>query len=241
MKVELWRIIVVHNIPYTDSRRNGKVPKLLLHRLFPNVRYSVWIDGKLQLVVDPYQLLERRFDVFEEAEANKAAGKYDNASIDYQIDFTEMRLSCKSSSAINNKATRMPDISFLSRLVLLLEQGVLQLHLFRLLPEAVFMRVSLLKGTLLSDLDPHLLQSQILSIHSTKTLNPYRASLVFGEYLISGLVPSVKEVNDEEPFFPALPLLSLMPASKIPWTCRRQLLEKDIDRTMEQWHTMCPI
>jgi Protein of unknown function (DUF616) len=29
----------------------------------------------------------RRFDVFEEAEANKAAGKYDNASIDYQIEF----------------------------------------------------------------------------------------------------------------------------------------------------------
>lgn len=28
-----------------------------------------------------------RFDVFEEAEANKAAGKYENASIDYQIDF----------------------------------------------------------------------------------------------------------------------------------------------------------
>ncbi|MFS7984443.1 hypothetical protein Hanom_Chr11g00986521 [Helianthus anomalus] len=79
------------------------VPKLLLHRLFPNVRYSIWIDGKLQLVVDPYQLLERflwrhnatfaiskhyrRFDVFEEAEANKAAGKYNNASIDYQINF----------------------------------------------------------------------------------------------------------------------------------------------------------
>ena len=29
----------------------------------------------------------RRFDVFEEAEANKAAGKYDNASIDDQIEF----------------------------------------------------------------------------------------------------------------------------------------------------------
>lgn len=103
MKVGLWRIIVVRNIPYSDSRRNGKVPKLLLHRLFPNVRYSIWIDGKLQLVVDPYQVLERflwrhnatfaiskhyrRFDVFVEAEANKAAGKYDNASIDYQIDF----------------------------------------------------------------------------------------------------------------------------------------------------------
>lgn len=29
----------------------------------------------------------RRFDVFEEAEANKAAGKYDNVSINHQIDF----------------------------------------------------------------------------------------------------------------------------------------------------------
>lgn len=29
----------------------------------------------------------RRFDVFEEAEANKAGGKYDNTSIDYQIEF----------------------------------------------------------------------------------------------------------------------------------------------------------
>ncbi|XP_073124013.1 probable hexosyltransferase MUCI70 [Henckelia pumila] len=102
-QVGLWRIIVVHNVPYKDARRNGKVPKLLLHRLFPNVRYSIWIDGKLRLVVDPYQILEKflwrqnatfaisrhysRFDVFEEAEANKAAGKYDNTSIDYQIDY----------------------------------------------------------------------------------------------------------------------------------------------------------
>ncbi|CAM8979577.1 unnamed protein product [Rhodiola kirilowii] len=98
-----WRITLVKNLPYTDSRRNGKVPKLLLHRLFPNARYSIWIDGKLELVVDPYQVLERflwrknatfaisrhykRFDVFVEAEANKAAGKYDNSSIDFQIDF----------------------------------------------------------------------------------------------------------------------------------------------------------
>ncbi|XP_030931844.1 uncharacterized protein LOC115957677 isoform X3 [Quercus lobata] len=102
-KFGFWRIIVVRNIPYSDPRRNGKVPKLLLHRIFPNVRYSIWIDGKLQLVVDPYQILERflwrenaniaisrhykRYDVFVEAEANKNAGKFDNASIDYQIDF----------------------------------------------------------------------------------------------------------------------------------------------------------
>lgn len=102
-RIGLWRIVVVHDIPYSDARRNGKIPKLLLHRIFPNVKYSIWIDGKLQLVVDPYQVMERflwrqntsfaisrhykRFDVFEEAEANKAAGKYDNSSIDYQIEF----------------------------------------------------------------------------------------------------------------------------------------------------------
>ncbi|AQK87688.1 hypothetical protein Zm00014a_041330 [Zea mays] len=102
-KVGLWRLVVVRNLPYEDPRRTGKIPKLLLHRLFPNVKFSVWIDAKLQLVADPYLLLERflwrknttfaisrhykRFDVFEEAEANKAAGKYYNASIDYQIEF----------------------------------------------------------------------------------------------------------------------------------------------------------
>ncbi|XP_024993027.1 uncharacterized protein LOC112526838 [Cynara cardunculus var. scolymus] len=102
-KMGLWNIVVIYNLPYTDPRRNGKVPKLLLHRLFPNARYSIWMDGKLKLIVDPYQILERflwrenasfaisrhykRFDVFVEAEANKAAAKYDNASIDFQIDF----------------------------------------------------------------------------------------------------------------------------------------------------------
>lgn len=28
-RIGLWRIILVHNIPYTDSRRNGKVNALL--------------------------------------------------------------------------------------------------------------------------------------------------------------------------------------------------------------------
>ncbi|GAB2212896.1 hypothetical protein Drorol1_Dr00020898 [Drosera rotundifolia] len=102
-KAGLWRIVLVRNLPYADPRRNGKIPKLLLHRLFPNARYSIWMDAKLELVVDPYQILERflwrqnvsfaiskhyrRFDVFVEAEANKAGAKYDNASIDFQIDF----------------------------------------------------------------------------------------------------------------------------------------------------------
>ncbi|KAL5555667.1 hypothetical protein UlMin_037903 [Ulmus minor] len=47
-----------------------------------------------------------------------------------------------------------------------------------------------------------------------RTLNPYRASLVFGEYLLSGEVPSTKEVNDEEPLFPAVPLLNVKPVKK---------------------------
>ncbi|KAK9148529.1 hypothetical protein Scep_007286 [Stephania cephalantha] len=41
-----------------------------------------------------------------------------------------------------------------------------------------------------------------------RTLNPYRASLVFNEYLLSGQIPHVREVNDEEPLFPSLPLIN---------------------------------
>ncbi|KHN41785.1 UPF0420 protein C16orf58 like [Glycine soja] len=47
-----------------------------------------------------------------------------------------------------------------------------------------------------------------------RTLNPYRASLVFSEYLLSGQAPPVKEVNDEEPLFPAVPILNATFASK---------------------------
>lgn len=102
-QVGLWRVVVVHNLPYRDARRTGKIPKLLLHRLFPNVRFSIWSDGKLEIVQDPYRILERflwrtnetfaisehyrRFDVFEEADANKVAGKYSNQSIDAQVGF----------------------------------------------------------------------------------------------------------------------------------------------------------
>eukprot|EP00249_Psilotum_nudum_P017342 c26271_g1_i1 orf=283-2385(-) len=41
-----------------------------------------------------------------------------------------------------------------------------------------------------------------------RTLNPYRASLVFGEYLRSGVVPSVSEVNAEEPVFSGVPFFT---------------------------------
>ncbi|CAA6669488.1 unnamed protein product [Spirodela intermedia] len=45
-----------------------------------------------------------------------------------------------------------------------------------------------------------------------RTLNPYRASLVFSEYLLSGQVPGIKEVNDEEPLFTDIPI-DIKPAS----------------------------
>jgi len=36
-----------------------QIPKLLAHRLFPNAQFSIWVDAKLELRVDPYKLLER--------------------------------------------------------------------------------------------------------------------------------------------------------------------------------------
>lgn len=42
-----------------------------------------------------------------------------------------------------------------------------------------------------------------------RTLNPYRSSLVFSEYLWSGQIPLIKEVNDEEPFFYTMPYMKI--------------------------------
>lgn len=57
--VGLWRLVLLKNPPYDEPRRNGKVPKILTHRLFPQARYSIWIDGKMELMVDPLLILER--------------------------------------------------------------------------------------------------------------------------------------------------------------------------------------
>ncbi|GKV45734.1 hypothetical protein SLEP1_g52784 [Rubroshorea leprosula] len=48
-----------------------------------------------------------------------------------------------------------------------------------------------------------------------RTLNPYRASLVFSEYLLSGQAPSIREVNYEEPLFPAVPFLNLKSGDRL--------------------------
>eukprot|EP01018_Ginkgo_biloba_P016186 Gb_10234 [translate_table: standard] len=58
-KIGLWRIVLVSELPYRESVMNGLIPKYLPHRLFPNSLYSIWMDAKLQLVVDPFLILEK--------------------------------------------------------------------------------------------------------------------------------------------------------------------------------------
>ncbi|XP_064967834.1 alkaline ceramidase TOD1-like [Musa acuminata AAA Group] len=54
-----WRIVrvSVSELPYDNAAMNGVIPKHLVHRLFPNSMFSVWLDAKLQLTVDPLLLI----------------------------------------------------------------------------------------------------------------------------------------------------------------------------------------
>ncbi|KAF5955176.1 hypothetical protein HYC85_008032 [Camellia sinensis] len=101
--VGLWKIVVVKNLPYTDMRRVGKIPKFLQHRLFPSARYSIWLDSKLRLQLDPLLILEYflwrkgyeyaisnhydRHCVWEEVAQNKRLNKYNHTIIDQQFAF----------------------------------------------------------------------------------------------------------------------------------------------------------
>ncbi|GAV71606.1 DUF616 domain-containing protein [Cephalotus follicularis] len=53
-----WRVVVVRDLPFTDQRLNGKIPKMLAHRLFPHAKYSIWVDSKSQFRRDPLGVLE---------------------------------------------------------------------------------------------------------------------------------------------------------------------------------------
>ncbi|XP_073309585.1 probable hexosyltransferase MUCI70 isoform X2 [Primulina huaijiensis] len=99
--VGIWRLILLKHKPYDEPRRNGKVPKILTHRLFPQARYSIWIDGKMELVVDPLLLLERYLwrgkqtfaiaqhkhhrSIYEEADSNKRRKRYARPLIDLHM------------------------------------------------------------------------------------------------------------------------------------------------------------
>ncbi|XP_059668984.1 alkaline ceramidase TOD1 [Cornus florida] len=57
-KIGAWRIVKISTEQlYENAAMNGVIPKFLVHRLFPNSKYSIWIDGKLQLVIDPLLLI----------------------------------------------------------------------------------------------------------------------------------------------------------------------------------------
>ncbi|KAF5735397.1 hypothetical protein HS088_TW15G00899 [Tripterygium wilfordii] len=99
--IGLWKVVIVKNPPYTDMRRVGKIPKLLPHRLFPSARYSIWLDSKLRLQIDPLLILEYllwrkgyeyaisnhydRHCVWEEVAQNKRLNKYNHSIIDQQF------------------------------------------------------------------------------------------------------------------------------------------------------------
>ncbi|KAI3689870.1 hypothetical protein L2E82_47840 [Cichorium intybus] len=53
-----WRIVKVSSQElYENPAMNGVIPKYLVHRLFPNSKYSIWVDAKMQMVVDPLLLI----------------------------------------------------------------------------------------------------------------------------------------------------------------------------------------
>mmetsp|Transcript_23820 Transcript_23820/g.45298 ORF Transcript_23820/g.45298 Transcript_23820/m.45298 type:complete len:388 (-) Transcript_23820:419-1582(-) len=54
---QIWNIEILDGYPFKEPRFNSKIPKLLIQRLFPDALYSIWVDGKLQLQVDPIALL----------------------------------------------------------------------------------------------------------------------------------------------------------------------------------------
>lgn len=57
-KIGVWRIVKVSTKSlYNNPAMNGVIPKYLVHRLFPNSKFSIWVDAKLQLVVDPLLLI----------------------------------------------------------------------------------------------------------------------------------------------------------------------------------------
>lgn len=60
-RVGAWRLLTLNlaSSPYPQPRRASRVPKLLPFRLFPRANFSIWVDGKLKLLVPPMKLVSR--------------------------------------------------------------------------------------------------------------------------------------------------------------------------------------
>ncbi|ESQ43494.1 hypothetical protein EUTSA_v10013482mg [Eutrema salsugineum] len=78
-----WRIVVVKDLPFSDQRLNGKIPKMLSHRLFPEAKYSIWVDSKSQFRRDPLGVLDallwRTNSVLAISEHGARSSVYDEA------------------------------------------------------------------------------------------------------------------------------------------------------------------
>ncbi|KAL9666503.1 hypothetical protein QQ045_000837 [Rhodiola kirilowii] len=57
-QIGVWRLIrIPTETLYANPAMNGVIFKYLIHRLFPNAKFSIWVDAKMQLVVDPLLLI----------------------------------------------------------------------------------------------------------------------------------------------------------------------------------------
>ncbi|KAK8673695.1 hypothetical protein V6N13_112013 [Hibiscus sabdariffa] len=78
-----WRIVIVRNLPFVDQSLNGKIPKMLPHRLFPHAKYSIWVDSKSQFRRDPLGVVEallwHRNSVLAISEHGARSSVYDEA------------------------------------------------------------------------------------------------------------------------------------------------------------------
>lgn len=131
--IGLWKIVVVKNLPYSDMRRVGKIPKFLTHRLFPSARYSIWLDSKLRLQSDPLLILEYflwrkgfeyaisnhydRHCLWEEVAQNKKLNKFNHTIIDEQFAFYQADGLNRFNASDPNKLlpSNVPEGSFIMR------------------------------------------------------------------------------------------------------------------------------
>ncbi|PRQ29460.1 hypothetical protein RchiOBHm_Chr5g0014131 [Rosa chinensis] len=57
-KIGAWRVVKgLSKGLYENPAMNGVIPKYLVHRLFPNAKFIIWVDAKMQLMVDPLLLI----------------------------------------------------------------------------------------------------------------------------------------------------------------------------------------
>jgi TOD1/MUCI70, glycosyltransferase-like domain len=95
---DVWRVCPAANL-FRDPRRNARMHKILSHQFFPEVDYTVWIDGTITVTRDIRPLVAKlmakcdmatfrhpeRDCLYQEAEACKKYNLDDSSIIDRQM------------------------------------------------------------------------------------------------------------------------------------------------------------